>query len=235
MKMHTQMRKKLVMIFLMFCVIPTLVSLAGSLPIEKEPAKMMTYSDGIEISGTMGENGWYVSPVQVTFVFGPPAPWFYNINGGAWNVYTVPLIIGSEGIFLIEGTSDFEHFYYALVKIDYTLPEIHLMKNMTGWNEMTFIANVYDAISNVWKVEFYLDDEPVFTDDDFPFQTHVVSSGKHNVVAIIYDVAGNAQTDALSTPYVLSGFKQNLYRYPFMKIFLCEFFSMKYVIANCET
>ncbi len=201
MEKYTQVRKRLIIGLIVLSLSMTLIPIAGSLSIEKEKPMMMNCSDGIVISGTMGENGWYVSNVQVTFNSSyPPAPWFYRINGGVWSEYTTPIIIDSDGIFLIEGTSDMEHIYYALVKIDHTLPEIILMKNVTGLNKMNFIANVYDATSNVWRVEFYIDDEPVFTDFDFPFESPWVWSGKHNVVATVFDFAGNSQIDCMQYP-----------------------------------
>ena len=60
--------KKLVIGLLVLFLSMTIQPIAGSLPIEKEQS-MMTKgcSDGIILNGTMGQNGWYISPVIITF------------------------------------------------------------------------------------------------------------------------------------------------------------------------
>ncbi|MCX6670631.1 MAG: hypothetical protein NTX92_01750 [Euryarchaeota archaeon] len=103
------------------------------------------------------------------------------------------------------------HMYNATFKIDKTLPDIFLTKETIGLGQIKFVANVSDAMSGVWRVEFYVDDEPMFTDFDFPFESNVFWAGKHNVVAIVFDFAGNSDIGVMSTPYVLNGIQKSLH------------------------
>jgi hypothetical protein len=187
-------------IALFLSIIPT----TGSMLIEKEhPLMTKGCLDEISISGTMGENGWYVSDVTVTFTaFGNDT--LYRVDGSDWEIYTGPFGVTTDGFHVVECTHDMEHIYYAFFKIDKTPPEIYLLKQRVGIHTMTFIANVYDATSGIWRVEFYLDGELQVTDYDFPFEWTWDGSGEHIVTATVFDFAGNSASSFISTPFTLS-------------------------------
>lgn len=184
----------------------------GSRSIVKEPVYQMNRSDGIIISGLLGENGWYVSAVSITFNFSGHGGWphlvFFNIDNEAWQQYTIPIIVNTDGehtvwMYYFDDYGNQSEIYVAYFNIDKTLPSLKLSKETLGGNEIKFVANVSDATSGVWRVEFYLDAEPVFIDYNFPFETRAVSSGKHNLIAFVFDVAGHSDAGNISSPVLL--------------------------------
>jgi len=186
----------------------SITSMVGSLSIEKEQSVIpKSCLDGINLTGTMGQNGWYVSAVTITFV-GENATRVF-IDGGDWFYYTGPFVVGTDGYhtlmwYYIDHWGGHSDYFSIDFKIDATLPLITLMKKITGINEVTFIANVCDATSGVWRVEFYLDDELNFTDYDFPFKWNWTGSGIHTVTAQVFDIAGNSASKSKITPYIQS-------------------------------
>ena len=216
MEKYAQVRKRLIIGLIVLSLSMTLVPIVGSLSIEKEKPMMMNCSDGIVISGTMGENGCYISSVLITLNF---TNWYYHIyyqiDDGGCCEYMVPIIVDTDGehtvwVSCFDQEGNVEAVFNATFKIDKTLPDITLTKETLGLGQIKFVANVSDAMSGVWRVEFYIDDEPVFTDFDFPFESPWVWSGKHNVVATVFDFAGNSQIDCMSTPYVLGNIGMSL-------------------------
>jgi hypothetical protein len=212
MEKYAQVKKRLIIGLIVLSLSMTLIPIVGSLSIEKEKPMMMNCSDGIVISGTIGENGWYISSVLLTLNF---TNWYYHIyyqiDDGDCCEYTVPIIVDTDGehtvwVSCVDKEGNVEAVFNTTFKIDKTLPEITLTKETAGLGQIKFVANV----SDVWRVEFYIDDEPVFTDFDFPFESPWVWSGDHNVVATVFDFAGNSQIDCMSTPYVLSGIQKSL-------------------------
>ncbi len=113
-----------------------------------------SHVDDIIIQGTMGENGWYTSTVQITFVNDNYT--YFRIDYGNWTPYTFPIIIGNDGIHLFEATSDFEHIYNVTIKIDQSSPEwIEYTVEKIGYSRYRIYAESYDKISGVNRVEFY--------------------------------------------------------------------------------
>ena len=117
------------------------------------------------VFGNIGQNGWYISSVFVSFLYDPlrVEEIHYRIGDGNWNLYTMQFEVTLEGAYYISwywidlngeqhGGSPIE------LKVDLTLPTITLEKSWTPSNEITFEAVVSDATSGVERVEFYLDD-----------------------------------------------------------------------------
>jgi hypothetical protein len=85
-----------------------IVPIVGSLPIEKQvskvgSAKPLDWEVNWTINGTMGDNGWYISNVIITFTFdngSPPMRIYYKLHAGdPWTEYTAPITISSDGIY----------------------------------------------------------------------------------------------------------------------------------------
>ena len=76
-----------------------------------------------ELSGTMGENNWYVSKVVVKFNDSLDYI-YYRINGNDWIHYTMPFAMEDDGIFLLEWTCDsnMSNISSVEIKIDQTKP-----------------------------------------------------------------------------------------------------------------
>lgn len=205
-------RKKLIVSFIISFLCMTLIPMTGGQSSEKEISmKTMSCLDGIIISGGMGENGWYRSNVQITWNYtGPVNHTYYKIDNGAWQEYTVPIIVDTEGMHTVWMRMDgVNHTYNASFKIDKTNPEMTLAKEDVGFTQVKFVANVSDAVSGVWRVEFLVDDEPLFTDFEAPFESDVFWVGNHVVVATVFDFAGNSEIEDLSTPYALENLRSD--------------------------
>jgi hypothetical protein len=161
-----------------------------SVSIEKEQSVISkSYLDDIVISGTMGENGWYISTVIVTFVGGNYT--YFRIDDGNWTGYTGPFSISTDGIHLIEATYDFEHIYNVTIKIDRTPPDwIGFFIDKIGYNKYRIYAEVSDATSGVNRVEFYLNDYLIYTVYEAPYEWFY-KGPSFNYNSIVFDNAGN--------------------------------------------
>ncbi len=215
MKKGLQGRKKLIIGFIILFLSMTIFPMTEGQSVEKDTSiKTISCLNGIIISGWMGENGWYRSGVQITWNYtGPVNHTYYKIDNGTWQEYTVPIFVDTEGIHTVWMYLIDHGEYYsdnATFKIDKTNPEITLAKEDVGFGQVKFVANVSDAVSGVWRVEFLVDDEPLFTDFDAPFESDVFWAGDHNVVAFVFDVAGNSKADDLTTPYVIENIWKSL-------------------------
>jgi len=121
-----------------------------------------------ELSGTMGDNNWYVSSVKVTFN-GTTNNTYYRINGSNWIKYTEPFELIPQGINLLEWTCDSNtsNISSLEIKIDLDYP---ILSNYTvkwvGLLKWQFGITATDNISGVNRVEFSLgnlvDTEPPY-------------------------------------------------------------------------
>jgi len=110
-----------------------------------------------EISGSMGQNNWYVSYVNVTFneIFNI----YYRINESNWIIYTEPFTIKTQGIHLLEWANDTNssNIYSLEIKIDWSSP---LLSNYTskriGLFKWQFGVNATDGVSGINRVQFPL-------------------------------------------------------------------------------
>jgi hypothetical protein len=165
-------------------------------------------------TGTLGNNGWYVSNVVITlnatdpfppvsFGDGPKPPsgvkqTYYSFDNVNWFNYTgVPVTISTDGIYNL--------YYYSVdnagnieavkgpfnFKMDKTAPTITLNFTSDGGRRWTLTAEVSDATSGVARVEFYVDDVPIGNVTTAPFV--ITGKGGKLAQAIAYDNAGNSQ------------------------------------------
>ena len=202
----------IILLFLGISILP----MVGSVQIEKEHLSMtMGRSGSIEISGQMGENGWYISCVTIILNF---KSWpdgvnhsYYKVDDGNWCEYIVPVCVCDDGhhtvwAYYIDRWGNPSPIYNVSFKIDMTPPIITLTKENTGIFQVKFMANISDVMSGVWRVDFYLDDELQFIDYDFPFEWTWIGNGNHTLDAIGFDVAGNSEESSMSTSYGLIAF-----------------------------
>ncbi len=165
------------------------------------------------ISGTLGNNGWYISSVTITMYAMDNQSGinhtYYKLDGGVWIEYITSIILNSDGEHIFE--------YYSIdkagniepvkgpfiIKIDQTLPSITLTKDKIGFNQVKFTANVSDETSGIDRVEFSLDGALQYSDTQSPYEWTWTGIGNHQVTATAYDMAGNLQSQSMSTPYEL--------------------------------
>jgi hypothetical protein len=184
----------------------------ANVKIDQEPP-LTTHS----FSGEIGNNGWYcngifnlhaidnTSGVNHTFV---------NIDSGSWSEYTSPIFFDSDGTHTIK--------YYSVdnagneesvkgpftIKIDNTPPQIELVKFQIDLFTIKFIAEASDSPSGVDYVQFSIDGVMQFNDTTAPFEWTWSGYETFTLTVVVYDKAGNSQSDSMSTPYVIS--TQNL-------------------------
>ncbi|MBI2980301.1 MAG: hypothetical protein HYY41_05715 [Chloroflexi bacterium] len=124
----------------------------------------------ISLSGTMGNNDWYLSDVTVTLV----ATSEYSLNsGGSWQTYSLPFIISSEGTNTVlartrDNAGNLESPTASrTVKIDKTAPVVTETVSLyqidrRGKNQMVNVSYngmAADSLSGLYEAHIVLIDE----------------------------------------------------------------------------
>jgi hypothetical protein len=163
----------------------------------------------IVFNGTMGNNGWYISPVifilTATDTQSGVDDIFYKIDAGVWSEYSLPVEMSEDGnheisYYAADKTGNIEPTKTANISIDQTPPEITLSKQQINVLEITFTAQVSDETSGIDRVEFSIDGQLQFSDTQSPYEWTWTGLGDNTVTATAYDRAGNSQSQSMSTP-----------------------------------
>jgi hypothetical protein len=156
------------------------------------------------ITGTMGENGWYVSNVIITFTADNGSggmPIYYKLHAeDPWiEIPWCPITISTDGFYelwvaCVDSVGQWHVYGPYPFKIDKTAP---VTLNFTAtpenlWKTKWLLrANVTDATSGIDKVDFYVDDDFIGNvSAPGPYVIHYIGKGKL-AQAIPYDNAGN--------------------------------------------
>jgi len=208
-------------LFFGMCAVPS----AGNSEVEKYASVEYNLSDFTkplnsdpviipEVSGTMGEQNWYISDVDIALYYDNKLveSVYYRIREGEdWILYSGPFYVTEDEIYHIalywidhEGKL---HYDVAVIpiKLDQTSPTVTLTKHkiLLDKNKLRFEADASDATSGLERVEFYLDDELQETLMSPPYEWIYIKPDEeeHFVYAIVYDIAGNSEnSETLSTP-----------------------------------
>jgi len=169
------------------------------------------------LDGTMGENGWYVSCVMISFVYDPEeiAAVCYNIDSGSWQMYIGPFMACWDGEhtfcwYYIDKEGNQSAIECIEIKIDQIAPTIDLTWESYNYNGILwifFLAFCNDATSGMDRVEFFIEDVYQFTDYTEPYEWIIEwSTALEGCVfyAYAYDKAGNMNEDAVGSPYIES-------------------------------
>ena len=177
-----------------------------------------------ELNGTSGENGWYISDVNVTFVVNETTSGlnktFYRIDGGNWTVYNGTFNISSEGIHLLEFYStdiagNTEEIKNVTIKIDKTYPSISIitpeerkfyvfgrkviptLRKTIIVGKITVEVNSSDNIG-ISMVKFYVDGEEKYNDTSEPYEWRWGGAiGRKNLTVAAHDYAGLISHDSI--------------------------------------
>ncbi|MBC7081009.1 MAG: PKD domain-containing protein [Thermoplasmatales archaeon] len=169
------------------------------------------------LNGTSGENGWYISDVNVTFNVTDATSGvnktFYRLDGGNWTVYNGTFNISSEGIHLLEFYStdvagNSEEIKNVTIKIDKTSPSISIitpeerkfyvfgrkilptLRKTIIVGKITVEASASDNIG-INMVKFYVNEEEKYNDTEPPYEWRWGGAiGSKNLTVIAYDYAG---------------------------------------------
>lgn len=157
----------------------------------------------ISLSGTSGNNGWYISNVEATLRVtdneggSGVAKTEYSFDKINWSIYTVPFTIGAEGTVSVyfkstDNAGNPETAKLQEVKIDKTSPtivaNINNPANANGWHNsdvvVTFTCN---------------DPVPGLGVASCPSPITVATEGEGQVITgTVYDLAGNSATASVT-------------------------------------
>jgi hypothetical protein len=158
----------------------------------------------IQVVGTLGKNGWYVSRVNVTLTGTSPGgsvvSTFYSIDGAAWVRY-------SQRLTLLEGRHAFqfqsmdaagyvEPSRSATIGVDFTAPILATPSpsGEVSTADVTVSWSGSDSASGVERYEVSVDDGPFASFGTNTSFTLHMSEGSHRVVVKAVDYAGNEAT-----------------------------------------
>jgi hypothetical protein len=195
-----------VVLFLSMVLIPV----TESLPFEEEQSLMAKgCSDGIVLNGTMGQNGWYISPVFITFENenGSWVQCFVRIDGGDWFVYTEPIVVATEGAhsvfwYYVDQYGNQSSTFSVTFKIDMIPPSANVTFHRKGCTILVSI-DASDTMSGVNLIEIYSDGVLIgsLTVPPYEFSWTVGLFGEHTTTIIIYDAAGLSCSVSFTFPY----------------------------------
>jgi len=160
-----------------------------------------------DITGTMGDNDYYVSDVTITLTAEDPWPYkspsgvkdtYISFDGTTFDIYTGPVVVDEDGNTEFWYYSDDNNGNVETTKgpfefdRDATPPTIELAAEGSG-RTWTLTATVDDETSGVAKVEFYVNDEFVGEVTSSPYVWEYTGASSGDIAqAIAYDNAGNS-------------------------------------------
>ena len=185
----------------------------------------------LSIDGVMGENGWFVDPVLITFTYNSSVieAIYFKIDTGEWMLYTESYTYDEESVHdlsyymvLVEGgTSDvFGPFDF---KIDYTLPVIADVEvEKMNWNTHKLTADVEDEVSGIQRVEFYLDGVFQESLQMEPWEFMWSGTGQHTVQIFVFDYAGLQTNSSLIVKTIRTDLISTVFAFPQLLLQLIE-------------
>ena len=188
------------------------------------------------VFGQSGENGWYINDVTISFSYDPE--FVQEINyflDGVWHEYTSTFFVEDDGIYFLEwywiDTKGTRHNELPIIfKIDQSKPTITLEKVVLISNKVKFTVTCNDDVSDVERVEFYLDDELITTSTEKPYEYTYTPDGSwvHDVFAIGYNFAGLSEvSETLDTKE-----KSRSLDLPFLNNFFQRIYYLIYLIQQ---
>jgi hypothetical protein len=165
------------------------------------------------INGTMGDNGWYISPLNFSCTYNHTvvAAVYYACTGVNGTLYTQPFTVYTEGEINFywwwvdyQGNVSGLHGPYVF-GIDYTPPTITLTVIPLNLVKTKWLLNatVADATSGVCGVEFLIDNHSIGNVTAFPYIFTYKGYGK-TAQARTCDFAGNSANSTIFTPCLVN-------------------------------
>jgi parallel beta-helix repeat protein len=161
----------------------------------------------VQLDGTLGQNGWYIeTPVTVTLtasdsLSGVESTW-YKIDAGFWTLYSVPFLVGGDGVHTVQYYSfdeagNSENTKSTTIKIDTTSPTTtHELSGVMGSggayaSDVMITLSAIDASSGVNSTEFQMDGSGWMT---YTTPYIVMADGDHTLQYYSIDIAGNSES-----------------------------------------
>jgi len=160
----------------------------------------------VSLSGATGDNGWYISDVQIEFQVNSTAllnETQYRLDDGNWTKYDQPINITTDGQTSIEFYStdkagNIEEVKNATVKVDKTPPMITVSspeaKSYELGESITVAFEALDLTSGLANATATLDVALVENGSIYSN----LSLGDHSVAVTAFDVAGNNATETVA-------------------------------------
>jgi len=155
-------------------------------------------------NGTLGNNGIYVSCVNVTFVnIENIDALFYKLDDAEYTPYTESFMICESGAhelwwyWIYHGNSSEECI--ITLQIDRNLPTVHLSSERISISKLKITGNAADETSGIHRVEFLVDGSHSYIDYDLPYEVVINGIGIHVVKATAFDYAGNSANSTIIT------------------------------------
>jgi len=160
----------------------------------------------VSLFGTIGDNGWYISDVQIEFQVNSTAllnETWYRLDNGNWTKYDQPINITTEGQTSIEFYStdkagNVEEVKNLTVKVDKTPPMITVTspeaKSHALGESITVTFEALDRTSGLANVTATLDGAPV---ENGSIHSNL-SLGDHSLAVTALDIAGNNATSTVA-------------------------------------
>jgi hypothetical protein len=178
-----------------------------------------------ELTGTVGQDNWYISNVTVTLTAIDPegmakgeiGNWptgvnhtYYQIDDGAWNEYSIPFLVTTDSVlhtihfYSDDKAGNVEAEKTISFKQDKTAPEVdkpvNTKQNLMG-TEWLISVNATDATSGIMKVEFYVDDVLAGEVTAVPYELAYQGKIQNRTQALVYDAAGNTKLSPIAYEY----------------------------------
>ena len=169
--------------------------------------------------GTPGRNGWYISPLVVTFIYDP-----INVTeiqswlNESWVLYDGPFNITELGELPLFkwryhdkriGSEWINNHCYCPFIPDFDKPSLNINIQRKGfffWKKYIVTADAYDSMSGIAYVNFYLNGELQFNDTEILYQWTFKPVPRRQTLTfkvVAYDCAGNSNDDEIIKPKCL--------------------------------
>jgi len=162
------------------------------------------------LSGTLGQNDWYVSAVNVSLI--PSDNWSainwtkYQLNGGDWQEYNEPFIISENGyhnitLYSADIAGNEEENQTIMIKIDQEVPTLTIFEqNETIFHSSTVTISWSgsDSTSDIDCFEYSLDGSAFAScGNETSIELSNIRDGTHELVIRAIDKSGNTAEQTL--------------------------------------
>jgi len=176
------------------------------------------------VNGTLGDEGWYVSKVNVTFNASDPLSGIaftkYKIDDGDWENYSNGVIVGSNGthtvyFYSVDNAGNVEGEKNFTIKIDRKAPSVSLTVPKDGYlylfgreilptafgktkiiGKLTAVATASDTLSGIRSVNFKLDGKLLWMDFNSPYQVELPGAFPRSIHTLKVTAYDNAGNSA---------------------------------------
>jgi hypothetical protein len=155
-------------------------------------------------NGTTGQNGWYISCVNVSLVInGDVDEVFYMVDSGSWTQYTSTFELCQSGLHTLYWYWTFqgeesETLSIALL-IDRDIPQLQLSQDRIAINKILISVEASDGTSGIDRVEFAVDGDLRYVVYTEPYDYVLVGFGTHQIKTTAFDTAGNSVNNTIAT------------------------------------